>query len=42
MFGKFLVHAWRQFEQKTIYVGSLRVKLTLACQRGVKMGFGPQ
>ena len=35
MFGKFLVHAWRQcedFEQRISYIGSLRIKLILACQ----------
>ena len=41
-FEKFLVHAfvWR-FEQRTIHIGSLRVKLILACQNGHTMSLAP-
>ena len=39
MSGKFWVHAMRLvwiFEQRTFYIGSLRVKLILACQEVLK------
>jgi hypothetical protein len=41
-FEKFLVHAlvWR-FEQTTIHIGLLRVKLILACQNGHTMSLAP-
>ena len=35
MFGKFLVVMWG-FEQRTIYIGALRVKLILAYQEVLK------